>query len=51
MKPHEVRDSLDKFVIKQHEAKKVLAVAICHHFNHVQLSLNNRAVQNDEYTK
>ncbi|MDR2435990.1 MAG: AAA family ATPase [Puniceicoccales bacterium] len=51
MKPREVRDYLDKFVIKQYEAKKVLAVAICDHFNHVKLSLNNKDVQNDEYSK
>jgi endopeptidase Clp ATP-binding regulatory subunit ClpX len=51
MKPREVRDYLDKFVIKQHEAKKVLAVAICDHFNHVKLFLNNRDVQDDEYSK
>jgi ATP-dependent protease Clp ATPase subunit len=45
MKPREVRDYLDKFVIKQHEAKKVLAVAICDHYNHVKLSLNSKDVQ------
>jgi len=30
-KPREVKDYLDRFVIKQDEAKKVLSVALCDH--------------------
>ena len=31
MKPREIRDYLDRYVVKQQEAKKVLSVAICDH--------------------
>jgi endopeptidase Clp ATP-binding regulatory subunit ClpX len=51
MKPREIKDHLDKFVIKQHEAKKVLAVAICDHYNHVKLSLGEGNIQDREYNK
>ena len=33
-KPREVKAYLDRFVIKQDEAKKVLAIAVCDHYNH-----------------
>ena len=36
LKPREIRDYLNRFVVKQEEAKKVLSVAICDHFNHVR---------------
>lgn len=38
-KPREVKAYLDRFVIKQEEAKKVLSVAICDHYHHVRLAL------------
>ena len=38
-KPRDVKAYLDRFVIKQDEAKKVLSVALCDHYHHVQLSL------------
>ncbi len=41
MKPREIRDYLNRFVIKQDEAKKVLSVAICDHYNHVRRCLEN----------
>ncbi|MCJ8329570.1 MAG: ATP-dependent protease, partial [Lentisphaeria bacterium] len=41
LKPREVRDYLDRYVIKQNEAKKVLSVAICDHYNHVRLCLED----------
>ncbi len=34
--PRQVKDHLDRFVIKQDEAKKVLAVAVCDHYHHIQ---------------
>ena len=40
LKPKEVRDHLNRFVIRQDEAKKVLSVAICDHYNHVRQSLS-----------
>ncbi len=38
-KPREVKAYLDRFVIKQDEAKKVLSVALCDHYHHVRLAL------------
>ena len=32
----QVREHLDRFVIGQVEAKKVLAVAVCDHYNHLR---------------
>ena len=41
-KPREVKAYLDRFVIKQEEAKKVLSVALCDHYHHVRLALAGR---------
>ncbi|WCJ59719.1 AAA family ATPase [Fontisphaera persica] len=49
LKPRDVKAYLDRFVIKQDEAKKVLSVALCDHYNHVRLALQGRAHPN--YTK
>jgi ATP-dependent Clp protease ATP-binding subunit ClpX len=38
-KPREVKEHLDRFVIKQEDAKKVLSVALCDHYHHVRLAL------------
>jgi ATP-dependent Clp protease ATP-binding subunit ClpX len=35
LKPKEVKTFLDRFIIQQEEAKKVLAVAVCDHYHHV----------------
>ena len=32
--PRDIKAQLDRFVIKQDEAKKVLAIAVCDHYNH-----------------
>ena len=50
-RPKEVKAYLDRFVIQQDEAKKVLSVALCDHYHHVRLSqlgkdLPNYAKQN-----
>lgn len=37
LKPKQVKAHLDRFVIGQIEAKKVLSVALCDHFHHVRL--------------
>jgi endopeptidase Clp ATP-binding regulatory subunit ClpX len=34
--PREIKAHLDRFVIKQDEAKKVLSIAVCDHYNHVK---------------
>jgi endopeptidase Clp ATP-binding regulatory subunit ClpX len=35
-KPKDVKAHLDRFVIKQDEAKKTLSIAVCDHYNHVK---------------
>ena len=35
-KPRQIREYLDRYVIEQGDAKKVLATAICDHYHHVQ---------------
>lgn len=34
--PREIKDHLDRFVIKQDEAKKALSIAVCDHYNHAK---------------
>lgn len=51
MKPREIRDYLNRFVIKQDEAKKVLAVSICDHYNHIRRCLQNPKLAESEYGK
>lgn len=51
MKPRDIMDYLDRFVIKQKEAKKVLSVAICDHYNHVKKCLTNKKTCDQEYSK
>jgi ATP-dependent Clp protease ATP-binding subunit ClpX len=45
-KPREVKEHLDRFVIKQDEAKKVLSVALCDHYHHVRLALEGKESPN-----
>lgn len=51
LKPREIRDYLNRFVIKQQEAKKVLAVSICDHYNHVRQCIDDPALKEQEYSK
>lgn len=51
LKPREIRDHLDRYVIQQAEAKKVLSVAICDHYNHVRQCLENAEVRERDYAK
>jgi ATP-dependent Clp protease ATP-binding subunit ClpX len=48
-KPREVKAYLDRFVIQQDEAKKVLSVALCDHYHHVRLAMQGKDQSN--YTK
>ncbi|MGL4854521.1 MAG: AAA family ATPase, partial [Lentisphaeria bacterium] len=50
-KPRQIKNYLDRFVIKQDEAKKVLSVAICDHYNHIRRSLLSSETENFEYIK
>lgn len=38
LRPRDIKAHLDRFVIRQDEAKKVLSVALCDHFQHVRLT-------------
>ncbi|MGD9896655.1 MAG: AAA family ATPase [Candidatus Methylacidiphilaceae bacterium] len=38
--PKEIKAYLDRFVIQQEEAKRVLSVAVCDHYNHVRAALS-----------
>ncbi|HCJ11795.1 MAG: ATP-dependent protease [Verrucomicrobia bacterium GWF2_51_19] len=51
LKPKEIRDYLDRFVIEQSEAKKVLSVAICDHYNHIRHCIDNPQCAEKEYSK
>ncbi|MBA4388198.1 MAG: ATP-dependent protease [Verrucomicrobia bacterium] len=51
LKPRDVRDHLDRFVIRQDEAKKVLSVAICDHYNHVRRCVENPEYRDREHSK
>ncbi|MFO1499088.1 MAG: AAA family ATPase [Verrucomicrobiota bacterium] len=48
-KPREVKAYLDRFVIQQEDAKKVLSVALCDHYHHVRLAREGK--QQPNYTK
>lgn len=37
--PREIKKHLDRFVIRQDDAKKVLGIAVCDHYNHARESL------------
>lgn len=49
LKPREVKAHLDRFVIQQDEAKKVLSVALCDHYHAVRQALEGKDQPN--YTK
>lgn len=51
LKPREVRDYLDRFVVQQEEAKKVLAVTVCDHYNHVRRCIEQPETMEQEYAK
>lgn len=38
LKPKEVKKHLDQYVIKQEDAKRVLATAVCDHYNHIRMA-------------
>ncbi|MEY4484015.1 MAG: hypothetical protein RL693_1467, partial [Verrucomicrobiota bacterium] len=55
-KPADIKAYLDRYVIRQDEAKKVLATAVCDHYNHARMlrELQNResgAVDTVEFSK
>jgi ATP-dependent Clp protease ATP-binding subunit ClpX len=44
--PRDIKAHLDRFVIRQDEAKKVLSIAVCDHYNHVNF-IRERALQDE----
>jgi len=51
LKPRDIRDYLDRFVIRQDDAKKVLSVAICDHYNHVRRCIERPEEAERDYAK
>jgi len=51
LKPKEITDYLNRFVIRQDEAKKVLSVSVCDHFNHVRKCIETPSLAKEEYHK
>lgn len=50
-KPKDIKEYLDRFVIKQEDAKKALAIAICDHYNHIMECERNPKAREEEHTK
>ncbi|MEI8347346.1 MAG: AAA family ATPase, partial [Pseudomonadota bacterium] len=49
-RPKEIKAYLDKYVIKQDEAKKALAIAVCDHYNHIR-ECHQSKLRGEEYDK
>ncbi|HBM15747.1 MAG TPA: ATP-dependent protease [Lentisphaeria bacterium] len=52
-KPKEIKEYLDRYVIKQDEAKRVLSVAVCDHYNNIRRCLSGSESSSNplEYVK
>jgi len=51
LKPRDIKDDLDRFVIRQDEAKRAMAVAVCDHYNHVRRCLEDEEIAEKPYMK
>ncbi len=51
LKPKDIKKYLDRYVIKQDEAKKALAIAVCDHYNHVRECHENPDAADTDYSK
>jgi endopeptidase Clp ATP-binding regulatory subunit ClpX len=51
LKPRDIKDNLDRYVIRQHEAKRAMAVAVCDHYNHVRRCLEHPELAEKDYQK
>lgn len=50
-KPKDVKNYLDRFVIKQDEAKRALSIAVCDHYNHVRDCHVSKELKNKQFAK
>ncbi len=50
-KPKDIKKYLDRYVIKQDDAKKALAIAVCDHYNHVRECHENPDAADTDYSK
>lgn len=48
LKPHEIKAELDKYIVGQDKAKKVLSVAVYNHYKRVNMLAKNRKPGTDE---
>ena len=51
LKPKDIKQYLDRYVIKQDDAKKALAIAVCDHYNHVRECHENPDASDTDYSK
>ena len=51
LKPRDIKDDLDRYVIRQDEAKRAMAVAVCDHYNHVRRCLEDEEAAERPYLK
>ena len=51
LKPREIHAYLNRYVIRQTDAKKVLSVAVCDHYNHVKRCLADKNYAAQDYNK
>ena len=51
LKPREIKQYLDRYVIQQDEGKKALAIAVCDHYNHVRECHENSKLADTDYSK
>lgn len=51
LKPKEIKKYLDRYVIKQDDAKKALAIAVCDHYNHVRECHEDPDAADTDYSK
>lgn len=50
-RPKEIRDYLDRYVVSQEEAKKVIATAVCDHYNHLRRCLEKPELAKRDFAK
>ncbi len=51
LKPKDIKSYLDRYIIRQDEAKKALAIAVCDHYNHVRECHENPKIAEADYSK